>query len=132
MQTATIVGPAGEEVYTDELNRVKAQMHWDRRGSNNETSSCWMRVILPHAGKGFGGVFVPRIGQEVAVNYLDGDCDRPVVSGVLFHSVNTPHWHSNGLLSGFKSQEYSGQGFNQLVFDDSTSQNRAQLFSSTA
>ncbi|MBR7943588.1 type VI secretion system Vgr family protein [Burkholderia cenocepacia] len=132
MQTATIVGPAGEEVYTDELNRVKAQMHWDRLGSNNETSSCWMRVILPHAGKGFGGVFVPRIGQEVAVNYLDGDCDRPVVSGVLFHSVNTPHWHSNGLLSGFKSQEYSGQGFNQLVFDDSTSQNRAQLFSSTA
>jgi len=132
MQTATIVGPAGEEVYTDELNRVKAQMHWDRLGSNNEASSCWMRVILPHAGKGFGGVFVPRIGQEVAVNYLDGDCDRPVVSGVLFHSVNTPHWHSNGLLSGFKSQEYGGQGFNQLVFDDSTSQNRAQLYSSTA
>lgn len=132
MQTATVVGPSGEEVYTDELNRVKVQMHWDRVGTNDQASSCWMRVILPHAGKGFGGVFVPRIGQEVAVSYLDGDCDRPVVSGLLFHSANAPHWHSNGLLSGFKSQEYSGQGFNQLVFDDSTSQNRAQLYSSTA
>jgi type VI secretion system secreted protein VgrG len=132
MQTATVVGPAGEEVFTDDLNRVKVQMHWDRQGSRDASSSCWVRVILPHAGSGFGTVFVPRVGQEVAISYLDGDCDRPVISGVLFHSANTPHWHTNGLLSGIKSREYSGQGFNQLVFDDSTSQSRAQLYSSTA
>lgn len=132
MQTAMVVGPADEEIYTDELNRVKVQMHWDRLGNNDQSSSCWMRVISPNAGGAFGGVFVPRVGHEVAIDYLDGDCDRPVITGVLFNGSNTPHWHTNGLLSGFKSKEYGGQGFNQLVFDDSTSQNRAQLYSSTA
>lgn len=132
MQTATVVGPANEEVYTDELNRVKVQMHWDRLGSNNQSSSCWMRVVSANAGGAFGGVFVPRVGHEVAIDYVDGDCDRPVVTGVLFNGLNTPHWHTNGLLSGFKSKEYGGHGFNQLVLDDSTGQNRAQLYSSTA
>jgi len=132
MQTATVVGPANEEVYTDELNRVKVQMHWDRLGSNDQSSSCWVRVVSPNAGGTFGGVFVPRVGHEVAIDYVDGDCDRPVVTGVLFNGLNTPHWHTNGLLSGFKSKEYGGQGFNQLVLDDSTGQNRAQLYSSTA
>jgi type VI secretion system secreted protein VgrG len=132
MQTATVVGPANEEIYTDELNRVKVQMHWDRLGSNNQSSSCWIRVVSPNAGGAFGGVFVPRVGHEVAIDYVDGDCDRPVVTGVLFNGLNTPHWHTNGLLSGFKSKEYGGRGFSQLVFDDSTSQNRAQLYSSTA
>jgi type VI secretion system secreted protein VgrG len=132
MQTATVVGPANEEIFTDELNRVKVQMHWDRLGSNDQSSSCWMRVVSPNAGGGFGGVFVPRVGHEVAIDYVDGDCDRPVITGVLFNGLNTPHWHTNGLLSGFKSKEYGGRGFNQLVFDDSTGQNRAQLYSSTA
>ena len=132
MQTATVVEPANEEIYTDELNRVKVQMHWDRLGSNNQSSSCWIRVVSPNAGGAFGGVFVPRVGHEVAIDYVDGDCVRPVVTGVLFNGLNTPHWHTNGLLSGFKSKEYGGQGFSQLVFDDSTSQNRAQFYSSTA
>jgi type VI secretion system secreted protein VgrG len=132
MQTATVVGPANEEIYTDELNRVKVQMHWDRLGSNDQSSSCWMRVVSPNAGRGFGGVFVPRVGHEVAIDYIDGDCDRPVITGVLFNGLNTPHWHTNGLMSGLKSKEYGGRGYNQLVFDDSTGQNRAQLFSSTA
>jgi len=73
MQTATVVGPAGEEIFTDELNRVKVQMHWDRLGSNDQSSSCWMRVVSPNAGGGFGGVFVPRVGHEVAIDYVDGD-----------------------------------------------------------
>jgi type VI secretion system secreted protein VgrG len=77
-------------------------------------------------------VFVPRVGHEVAIDYIDGDCDRPVITGVLFNGLNEPHWHTNGLLSGFKSKEYGGRGYSQLVFDDSTGQNRAQLFSSTA
>lgn len=132
MQTATVVGLAGEEIFTDELNRVKVQMHWDRLGSNDQSSSCWMRVVSPNAGGGFGGVFVPRVGHEVAIDYVDGDCDRPVITGVLFNGLNTPHWHTNGLLSGFKSKEYGGRGFSQLVFDDSTGQNRAQIYSSTA
>ncbi|WP_118179529.1 type VI secretion system Vgr family protein [Paraburkholderia phosphatilytica] len=132
MQTATVVGPSGEEVYTDALNRVKVQMHWDRLNSKDASASCWVRVVAPAAGNNFGSVFVPRTGQEVAIGYLEGDCDKPVITGVLFHSTNTPHWNTNGLLSGFKSKEYSGQGFNQLVFDDSTSQSRAQIYSSTA
>ncbi|QCP52328.1 type VI secretion system tip protein VgrG [Trinickia violacea] len=131
-QTATVVGPSNEEVYTDSLNRVKVRMHWDRVSSGDETSSCWMRVMFPHAGGDFGGVFVPRVGHEVAVTYLDGDCDRPVISGCLFNDAQQPQWHTNGLMSGFKSSEYKGSGFNQLVFDDSTGQNRAQLLSSTA
>ncbi|CAN7529627.1 type VI secretion system tip protein VgrG [Trinickia sp. LjRoot230] len=132
MQTATVVGPADEEIYTDVLNRVKVQMHWDRLGTNDQSSSCWMRVVSPNAGGGFGGVFVPRVGHEVAIDYVDGDCDRPIVTGALFNGGNTPHWHTNGLLSGFKSKEYGGSGFSQLMFDDSTCQNRAQLYSSTA
>ncbi len=132
MQTATVVGVADEEIFTDALNRLKVQMHWDRQGNNNRSSSCWMRVVSPNAGGGFGGVFVPRVGHEVAIDYVDGDCDRPVVTGVLFNGSNTPHWHTNGLLSGFKSKEFGGGGFNQLVFDDSTGQNRAQIFTSTA
>ncbi|WGS49816.1 type VI secretion system tip protein TssI/VgrG [Paraburkholderia sp. D15] len=132
MQSATVVGPSGEEIYTDGLNRIKVQMHWDRIGNQDAAASCWMRVVMPQAGNNFGSVFVPRTGQEVAVSYFEGDCDRPVVTGVLFHSINTPHWNTNGLLSGFKSREYSGRGFNQLVFDDSTAQSRAQLYSSTA
>jgi len=131
-QTATVVGPNQEEVFTDSLNRVKVLMHWDRRNGGDEKASCWLRVMSPNAGGTLGGVFVPRVGHEVGIVYLDGDCDRPVVSGSLFNGHQTPQWHSNGLLSGYKSKEFQGTGYNQLVMDDSTGQNRAQLFSSTA
>jgi len=131
-QTATVVGPNQEEVFTDSLNRVKVQMHWDRISDADEKASCWLRVMSPNAGGTLGGVFVPRVGHEVGIVYLDGDCDRPVVSGSLFNGQQTPQWHSNGLLSGYKSKEFQGTGYNQLVMDDSTGQNRAQLFSSTA
>jgi type VI secretion system secreted protein VgrG len=130
-QTATVVGPSGEEVYTDNLNRVKVRMNWDRT-SDQENASCWMRVMTTHAGSNFGGVYVPRIGQEVVVTFLDGDCDRPLISGAVFNGNQTPQWHTQGTMSGYKSKEYKGTGFNQLVFDDTTGQNRAQIFSSSA
>jgi type VI secretion system secreted protein VgrG len=131
-QTAIVVGPGNAEVYTDSLNRVKVKMHWDRLGAGDQNSSCWMRVMYPFAGGDYGGVFTPRVGHEVAITYLDGDCDRPVISGCLFNGSQKPQWHSNGLISGFKSKEYQGSGANQLVFDDSTGQNRTQLLSSVA
>ena len=130
-QTATVVGPSGEEVYTDSLNRVKVRMNWDRT-SDPQNASCWMRVMTTHAGSNFGGVYVPRIGQEVVVTFLDGDCDRPLISGAVFNGNQTPQWHTQGTMSGYKSKEYKGTGFNQLVFDDTTGQGRTQLFSSSA
>ncbi|MFM0366225.1 type VI secretion system Vgr family protein [Paraburkholderia sediminicola] len=132
MQTATVVGPANEEVFTDPLNRVKVQMHWDRLNPGDENASCWMRVAQSHAGGGHGGVHVPRIGEEVIVSFLDGDCDKPLVTGRVYNGGKTPDWHSNGILSGYKSKEYQGSGYNQMVMDDATGQNRVQLYSTSA
>jgi type VI secretion system secreted protein VgrG len=128
-QTATVVGPSGEEVFTDQLNRVKVRMHWDRLNSGDEKASCWVRVSYPNAGGNWGGVFVPRIGQEVIITYMDGDPDRPLITGRVYNSACTPQWHTQGQLSGYKSKEHKGSGYNQLVLDDSTGQNRAQLYS---
>jgi type VI secretion system secreted protein VgrG len=129
-QTATVVGPANEEIYTDHLNRVKVRFNWDRLNPGDEKASCWVRVSYPNAGEGWGAVHVPRIGQEVIITFLDGDADRPIITGRLYNGEQTPHWHSNGRLSGYKSKEYKGAGFNQLVMDDTSEQNRVQLFSS--
>jgi len=131
LQTATVVGPANQEVYTDTLNRIKVQMHWDRLNPGDEQASCWLRVAYPDAGNGYGGVHVPRIGEEVVVSFMDSDCDRPVVTARVYNSAKQPHWHSNGLLSGYKSKEHQGGGYNQLVMDDATGQNRTQLYSSS-
>ncbi|WP_322071712.1 type VI secretion system Vgr family protein [Paraburkholderia bannensis] len=131
MQTATVVGPGGEEIYTDALNRIKAHLHWDRQNDGDENASCWLRVMFSDSGNNYGGVHVPRVGEEVVVDWLDGDCDRPLVLGRLYNGATNPHWHSNGLLSGYKSKEFGGTGYNQMVMDDSTGQNRIQLFSSS-
>lgn len=131
-QTATVVGPSNSEVFTDAAGRIKVHMHWDRLNSGDENASCWLRVVYPNAGDDHGGVFIPRIGQEVVITFLGGDCDRPVVSGRVYNSAVKPQWHSHGLLSGYKSKEFGGTGFNQLVLDDATGQNRTQLYSSSA
>jgi type VI secretion system secreted protein VgrG len=131
-QTAVVVGPANEEIYTDYLNRVKVRFYWDRQNSGNERASCWVRVSYPNAGQGWGGLNVPRIGQEVIVTFLGGDADRPVITGRLYNQDQVPQWHTYGRLSGYKSKEYKGSGFNQLVLDDTTNQNRVQLYSSHA
>jgi len=131
LESAIVVGPAGEELYTDELNRIKIQYAWDRQHGGDEKSSCWIRVAQSYTGHGYGGVHIPRVGEEVLVDHIGGDCDRPVVIARLYNSVATPQWHSNGLLSGYRSKEYGGSGYNQLVMDDATSQNRVHLYSSS-
>jgi len=126
-QTATVVGPEGEEIHTDALNRVRVQFHWDRQGQHNEQAGVWLRVAQPNAGSGWGGVFVPRIGQEVIVDFLEGDADRPLITGRVYNGEQQPDWHSHGLLSGFKSKTYRGSKYNELVFDDATDQERVRL-----
>lgn len=129
-QTAIVVGPAGEEIHTDNLNRVKIQFHWDRHKNGIESASCWVRVSYPNAGQEWGALSVPRVGQEVIVTFLGGESDRPVITGRLYNAEQTPQWHSDGKLSGYKSKEYQGVGFNQLVLDDNTNQNRVHLYCS--
>ena len=131
LESAIVVGPEGEEVYTDELNRIKVQHIWDRLNGGDEKSSCWVRVAQSDTGNGYGGVHMPRVGEEVLIDYIGGDCDRPVVVSRMYNNSARPQWHSNGLLSGYRSKEYGGNGYNQLVMDDSTSQNRVHLYSSS-
>jgi type VI secretion system secreted protein VgrG len=132
LQSAIVVGPANEEVYTDELNRIKVRFHWDRLNDGDANASCWVRVAMSDTGGGYGGVHVPRVGEEVLISWVDGDCDRPLVTGRVYNGATQPHWHSNGLLSGYKSKEHQGSGYNQMVMDDSTGQNRVQLYSTSA
>jgi type VI secretion system secreted protein VgrG len=89
-QTAVVVGPAGDEIYTDKYGRVKVQFHWDRYGKKDENSSCWIRVSHPWAGKGWGSVATPRIGQEVIVDFLEGDPDQPIITGRVYNAENLP------------------------------------------
>ncbi|RQR35246.1 type VI secretion system Vgr family protein [Burkholderia sp. Bp9142] len=101
-QTAIVVGPKGEEIYTDSLGRVKVQFHWDRLGKRDQGSSCWVRVSQPWAGSGFGMVQIPRIGDEVVVSFLDGNPDRPLVTSRVYNSQNMPPWElpANATQSG--------------------------------
>lgn len=127
-QTAIVVGYANQEIYTDRLNRIKIKFHWDRINPGDETASCWARVSYQNAGDGWGALNVPRVGQEVIVMFLGGDIDRPVVTGRLYNQHQTPDWHTDGTLSGYKTKEVKGSGFNRLVLDDNTGQNRIQLY----
>ncbi|MDY7560391.1 type VI secretion system tip protein TssI/VgrG [Pseudomonas sp. 10B1] len=120
-QTAVVVGKAGEEIWTDQYGRIKIQFPWDRDGKNDETSSCWVRVVLPWSGKGFGMQFVPRIGQEVIVTFIDGDPDRPLVTGCVYNGDNALPYAlpANQTQSGIKTQSSKGGGgFNELRFED--------------
>ncbi|WP_193097532.1 type VI secretion system Vgr family protein [Burkholderia sp. Z1] len=132
LETAVVVGPKGEEVYTDELNRIKVMFVWDRQNEGRETASCWVRVVQSDTGGGYGGVHIPRVGEEVLIGYIGGDCDRPIVMHRVYNGAAKPQWHSDGILSGFRSKEYAGSGHNEMVLDDATGQNRARLFSSSA
>jgi type VI secretion system VgrG family protein len=132
LETAIVVGPSGEEVYTDELNRIKVMFVWDRQSQGDERASCWVRVAQSDTGGGYGSVHVPRVGEEVLVGYIGGDCDRPIALHRVYNEAVKPQWHSDGILSGYRSKEYSGAGYNEMVLDDATGQNRARLFSSSA
>ncbi|AKJ29569.1 type VI secretion system Vgr family protein [Caldimonas brevitalea] len=117
-QTAVVVGPAGEEIYTDEQGRVKVQFHWDRYSKGDENSSCWIRVSHPWAGKGWGAVSIPRIGQEVVVDFLEGDPDRPLITGRVYNAELMPPFAAPGMVSGMKSQTHKGAGFNEISMND--------------
>ncbi|MCF5653255.1 type VI secretion system tip protein VgrG [Pseudomonas syringae pv. syringae] len=110
--TAIVVGPPGEEIFTDELGRVKIQFHWDRKGEHNDKSSCWVRVAQSGASGGFGSMQIPRVGDEVVVVFLDGNPDRPLVMGSLYNSQNTPPWSlpANKTQSGFLTRSAKGDG----------------------
>jgi type VI secretion system secreted protein VgrG len=120
-QTAVVVGPGGEEIYTDKYGRVKVQFFWDREGKRNESSSCWMRVSYPWAGKSWGGIHIPRIGQEVIVDFVEGDPDEPIIVGRVYNAEETPPWGLPGkaVISGFKSDSTKGGGgYNEFSMDD--------------
>jgi type VI secretion system secreted protein VgrG len=114
-QTAVVVGPAGEEIFTDKYGRVKVQFHWDRYGQKNESSSCWLRVSSPWAGKSFGFIQVPRIGQEVVVDFLEGDPDQPLVTGRVYNAEQMPPWElpANATQSGVLTRSSKGGGVRQ-------------------
>ncbi len=121
LQSARVVGPSGEEIYVDEHGRIKVQFHWDREGKKNEDSSCWIRVAQTSAGGGFGAVFIPRIGHEVIVDFLDGDVDRPIVIGTLYNGDNKPPYKlpDNKTVSTIKTNSSKGGGgFNEIRFED--------------
>ena len=119
-QSAIVTGPPGEEIYVDEYGRVKVQFHWDRQGQRDENSSCWMRVSQQWAGAAWGGQTVPRIGHEVLVSYMDGDPDRPIITGRVYHATNVvPHsLPEHQTRTTLKSRTHQGQGFNELRFED--------------
>lgn len=121
VQSATVVGPAGQEIHTDEYGRVRVQFPWDREGKFDDFSSCWIRVSQGWAGTGFGMILLPRIGQEVLVGFLEGDPDQPIIVGRVFNAIeNVPYplpdhktrstWKSNSTLGG--------GGFNEIMFED--------------
>jgi type VI secretion system secreted protein VgrG len=120
-QTALVVGKQGEEIWTDEYGRVKVQFHWDREGQSDENSSCWVRVAQGWAGQGWGSVFIPRLGQEVVVTFLEGDPDRPLVTGGVYNATQTvpytlPDEGTKSTIKGNSSK--GGGGFNEIRFED--------------
>jgi type VI secretion system secreted protein VgrG len=125
-QTAMVVGPAGDEIYTDKFGRVKVQFHWDRYGKKDQNSSCWIRVSHPWAGKGWGSVATPRIGQEVIVDFLEGDPDQPIITGRVYNAESLPPFGfpAGAVLSGIKSNTHKGSGNNELSMDDTAGKER--------
>ena len=120
-QTAVVVGKSGEEIWTDQYGRVVVQFFWDRQGTSNENSSCWIRVAQGWAGKQWGYICIPRIGQEVIVSFLEGDPDRPIITGSVYNAVQMPPYTlpDNQTQSTWKSMSSKGGGgFNELRFED--------------
>ena len=143
MGTAIVVGPSGEEIFTDSLGRICVQLHWQRTqdhpggGANyDDKSSTWVRVVMPAAGGNFGQQMIPRVGQEVLIGFLHNDPDRLMCLGVVHTGLLTPPTFSgvgslpaNKTLAGIKTKEYQGTGYNELLFDDTTGQLRTKLSS---
>ncbi len=121
VQSAIVVGPPGEEIHTDEFGRVRVQFHWDREHAFTDESSCWVRVSQGWAGLGYGMIALPRVGQEVLVEFFDGDPDRPVITGRVYNATSTVPYKlpDEKTKSGWRSDSSPGSnGFNELVFED--------------
>jgi len=120
-QTAVVVGKPGEEVWVDKYGRVKVQFHWDRLGKKDDKSSCWVRVITPWGGKGYGSVSIPRIGNEVIVSFIEGDPDRPIITGSVYNADQMPPYAlpGSGIQMGMKSRSSpGGGGTNEITMTD--------------
>ncbi|CAG9200575.1 type VI secretion system Vgr family protein [Burkholderia vietnamiensis] len=130
LQTAIVVTDSDEEILTDDGNRVRVRTS-NSRNDRNQKSTTWIRAAMPDAGAKRGGYFPLRKDDQVLLGFVNGDCDRPVIISRLHGGATMPVWHTHGLLSGFRSREYGGDGFNQLVMDDSSGQNRVHLYSSS-
>jgi type VI secretion system secreted protein VgrG len=123
MQTAVVVGPAGEEIFPDKYGRVKVQFHWDREGSDDVNSSCWVRVATYWAGTQWGAVHIPRIGQEVIVDYVEGDVNHPIIVGSVYNADMMPPYPLPGkkTVSTVKSRSTKGgakDNYNEFRFED--------------
>ncbi len=135
-QTAVVVGPSGEEIFTDKYGRVKVQFHWDREGKKDESSSCWIRVGQLIAGRRWGASFWPRIGQEVIVDFLEGDPDQPIIVGTVYNAEQMPpylgqgpddkHKNDNKVMGVKSNTTTGGVGFNEWRFDDT--KDKEQVF----
>jgi type VI secretion system secreted protein VgrG len=128
-QTAVVVGPAGEEIFTDKYGRVKVQFPWDRQGNYDAESSCWIRVATSWAGKNWGSINIPRIGQEVIVDFLEGDPDNPIIVGSVYNAEQMP---PQGLpeakvISGLKSNTHKGSGYNEMSMDDTAGKEKITI-----
>jgi len=121
-QTAKVVGPKGESIWTDKYGRVKVKFHWDRLAKGDDTSSCWVRVSSAWAGQGYGGVQIPRVGDEVVVDFINGDPDRPIITGRVYNDASMPPWALPAAATqmGFMSRTKDGSvdNANALRFED--------------
>lgn len=123
LQTAVVTGKSGEEIYTDKYGRIKVQFHWDRLGKNDEKTTCWVRCVMPWTGKNWGMISIPRIGQEVVIQFEEGDPDRPICTGMLYNADTMPPYEldANKTQTGIKSRSTKGgaaSNFNEFVFED--------------
>ena len=131
-QTAKVVGPSGEEIFVDKYGRVKVQFHWDRQGQNNADSSCWVRVSTLWAGTQWGMIHIPRIGQEVVVDFLEGDPDQPIIVGSVYNAEMMPPYTlpDNKTQSGIKSRSSKDGGptnFNEIRFEDKSGEEQVYI-----
>lgn len=135
-QSALVVGPDGQNLWTDELGRIKVQFPWDRVGAKNQHSTCWLRVSSPWAGNQLGGIHIPRIGQEVIIDFLGGDPDLPICTGRVHNQSNLPPWvlPNQSAISGFRSRELTKDGgnsaagrSNHMAFDDTEGKIQVQV-----
>lgn len=132
-QTAKVVGPEGESIWTDRYGRIKVKFHWDRHAKGDDTSSCWVRVSSAWAGQGFGGVQIPRVGDEVVIDFINGDPDRPIVTGRVYNEASMPPWDLPGDATrmGFMTRSKDGNQDNAsyLFFEDKLGEESVDLHS---